>query len=207
MAEPIKITLLGQSGVGKTSIFSRICAREPPVGPTVGVEFATVFVREFELRVQIWDTAGMERFAPVTDVCLRNSAAILLVYAVDDTRSFDALATRWLPFVEKERATRVARHALQPLVFVVGNKNDLTGGAHLTACDTERAWAHTIGAVHVTTTTTAASSINMLFVDTVCHALAQIPSMRRHTTQMAHEDLSLSIFADDDRREKSGHCC
>ena len=216
MSDPLKVTFLGKSGVGKTSIFSLICgAQTPPVGPTIGVEFATVFVPEFTMRIQIWDTAGMERFAPVTNVCLRNTAAIVLVYAVNDTSSFDELATRWLPFIERER--RLNRNTAlkpNPLIFVVGNKNDLTGGAHLTSCEMESAWARTIDAIHVTTTTTSTTSISDFFA-IVCRELSSTNQRQLRPTQFASENLTLSVLDDFTRlrleekeeRKKKSSCC
>lgn len=64
---PIKICLIGDSGVGKSNILSRFTRNEFNLESktTIGVEFATrnmISEDEKKIRVQIWDTAGQERF-------------------------------------------------------------------------------------------------------------------------------------------------
>jgi len=171
---PLKVTLMGESGVGKTSLFNMSRGGSPATPrPTIGVDFFSLVVAECNVRIQLWDTAGMERFAPIAGAYTRNASVLILVYAMDDPATFDALEHRWMPLVRQLREQRRAAQRTQPLVFVVGNKSDRLGGDYLIDAPIERAWAESIGATaHVVVTATNTHSVHALFVDAVAQALA-----------------------------------
>ena len=62
---PLKVVLIGEPSVGKTSIYN--CARSAPSEqlprPTIGVEFFSLVVPEYNVRLQLWDTASLEQYA------------------------------------------------------------------------------------------------------------------------------------------------
>ena len=70
------------------------------------------------IRLQLWDTAGQERFRTLIPSYIRDSAVTLVVYDVTSRASFEAV-DRWVADVRRERGDEV-------LVFLVGNKSDLT---------------------------------------------------------------------------------
>jgi small GTP-binding protein len=117
-----KLIVVGESAVGKTSIVFRYCKdtftedRAPTVG--VGFQPKCLALNDERIKLAIWDTAGQEQFATLTDGYYRNADGVLLVYDIANRRSLDALASRWLP--------QIAAHA-DPGVekLVVGNKADL----------------------------------------------------------------------------------
>lgn len=59
----VKIIVVGDSGVGKTSLLNRYCYSvfDSNVAPTIGSDFSTknVIVNETTLRLQLWDVAGI----------------------------------------------------------------------------------------------------------------------------------------------------
>ena len=65
-----KVILIGDSGVGKSSILSRYSRNEFSIGmkTTIGVEFATSLINHDDkhLKVTIWDTAGQEKYKSIT---------------------------------------------------------------------------------------------------------------------------------------------
>lgn len=87
----LKILLIGDSGVGKTNIFTRFVKNvfEQEAKSTIGVEFETITVKVQGKSVlcQIWDTAGQERFRSVTQQYYRGASSALLVYDLTDVKN------------------------------------------------------------------------------------------------------------------------
>jgi len=207
---PIKISFLGKSGVGKTTLIAAIrhltsssSAPLPNGGglrggsapPTIGVEFFTVSAANDELLLRLWDTAGMERFAPITSAYTRDAGAIVLMYDVSDAAaSFDDLSRRWLPLVEAERGTSPLA---QPLVFVVGNKMDCVGSPP-PEMHVERAYAKTIGAEsHALVSALNAHSVHAFLCNELC------PRLLKSRTQLeADARTALGLGGDDDANSR-----
>lgn len=92
----LKVVLLGDGGVGKSSLMNRFVSGkfDSQSFHTIGVEFLNkdVSVEGQSYTLQIWDTAGQERFKSLRTPFYRGSDLCLLVYAVDDDQSFKNLA-------------------------------------------------------------------------------------------------------------------
>ena len=88
----IKLLLLGDSRVGKTSLLLNYVDKMFPEAhiSTLGVEYKekTINKNNFNIRLQIWDTAGEERFRSITKNIFRNANGILFVYDVTNKESF-----------------------------------------------------------------------------------------------------------------------
>lgn len=117
-----KILLIGDAGVGKSSILLRFTddAFEEHLASTIGVDFKvkTVTMRGKTLKLTIWDTAGQERFRTLTSSYYRGCHGIILVFDVNDRASFEHLRN-WLDEFELYATTA---HAAK---LLVGNKIDL----------------------------------------------------------------------------------
>lgn len=120
-----KIILLGPSGTGKSCLLHRFVKDEWRVlsSQTIGVEFASKIVkvgtqgRRRRIKLQLWDTAGTERFRSVSRSYYRGAAGAILVYDVSSHKSFQELPT----FLNDARA--LASPHLS--VLVAGNKVDV----------------------------------------------------------------------------------
>ena len=88
-----KILIIGESGVGKTAIMQRFCENtfEPVYISTVGVDFKpkVIKVNNKTVKMQLWDTAGQDRFRNITASYYRGTQGVLIVYDVSDKTSFD----------------------------------------------------------------------------------------------------------------------
>ena len=116
-----KVLLLGNSNVGKSSLFLRFVDDiwNDTFVPTIGVDFKikTFDIDGKKIKMQIWDTAGQERFKNIIASYYRGAHGILLIYDVTDKDSFRNLSN-WLIEIEKNANKNV-------LKIVIGNKTDL----------------------------------------------------------------------------------
>lgn len=117
-----KVVLLGSTFVGKTAIVERLI-NDDFTGDnetTIGVEFRTfpVQVGDVEVKLNIWDTAGQEKFRSVSKAYFRNALGAILVFSLTDQKSFDALDD-WLNDLQSLCAPNAS-------IMLFGNKLDLT---------------------------------------------------------------------------------
>ena len=119
-----KITLLGAYGAGKTCLLLRFAEDDFAVThmPTIGVDYKskTVRVGDKAVRLQIWDSAGQERFQTIAPNYFRGSQGIVVVYDVTERSSFDR-ARWWLG----ELRSKFKAASEQIDLVLVGNKIDL----------------------------------------------------------------------------------
>jgi small GTP-binding protein len=110
----VKIVLLGEFAVGKSSIMRRLTneAFLQTTTATVGVDFVKKQLDEVEL--VIWDTAGQERFRALTTSYIRQASIALLVYDASRPETLENLE-----FWRKETAERQV-----PCICVIANKID-----------------------------------------------------------------------------------
>ncbi|KAM4742276.1 ras-related protein Rab-38 [Anableps anableps] len=93
-----KILVIGDLGVGKTSIIKRYVHHNfsPNYRATIGVDFALKVLTwdQETVRLQLWDIAGQERFGNMTRVYYREAMGAFIVFDVTRPTSFEAV-TKW----------------------------------------------------------------------------------------------------------------
>jgi small GTP-binding protein len=123
-----KIVMIGDSGVGKTAIVSRMSQGVflPDHIPTVGAQFVTgnLNIDGNRLPFELWDTAGQEVYRSLVGFYARDARGALVVVDVTSRPSFDSLA-EWLRFVKGE-STEVK-------IVLFANKIDLVEQRVLTS--------------------------------------------------------------------------
>ena len=116
-----KILLIGDSGVGKTSVIMRYTKKlfNEDYLNSIGVDFKSkdLYIEEKKIKLQIWDTAGQERFRTITSSYYRGAHAIAVVFDLTKRQSYDHVK-RWMEDINKYAKENV-------LKFLVGNKSDL----------------------------------------------------------------------------------
>lgn len=122
MTEKARVLLLGDSFVGKTSISNYISKGEfcPFTKPTTAVGFIVIHVDE-TFDIQLWDTAGMERYRSLNKVYFREASGALLVFDFSSKASFDNISTWRDDFINGESLQN-------SVLFLVGNKHDCVTG-------------------------------------------------------------------------------
>lgn len=116
-----KILMIGDSGVGKSSIMLRFSgdAFNRTFIPTIGIDFKvkTIELRGKKIKLQIWDTAGQERYHTITAHYYRGAMGIMLVYDISDPTSFDNI-TKWMRSIQKNGESDAQ-------IMILGNKCDM----------------------------------------------------------------------------------
>ncbi|RIA99706.1 small GTPase superfamily [Glomus cerebriforme] len=91
----LKVIILGDSGVGKTSLMNQYVNKKfsTQYKATIGADFLTkeVMVDDRLVTMQIWDTAGQERFQSLGVAFYRGADCCVLVYDVNNNKSFETL--------------------------------------------------------------------------------------------------------------------
>uniref|UniRef100_A0A452J8C1 Ras-related protein Rab-18 n=1 Tax=Mus musculus TaxID=10090 RepID=A0A452J8C1_MOUSE len=117
----LKILIIGESGVGKSSLLLRFTddTFDPELAATIGVDFKvkTISVDGNKAKLAIWDTAGQERFRTLTPSYYRGAQGVILVYDVTRRDTFVKL-DNWL----NELETYCTRNDI--VNMLVGNKID-----------------------------------------------------------------------------------
>ena len=120
--QDIKITLLGETGVGKTNLINAICDLEFQTYP--GCTSGS-YCMESEYKYKnnsyiysIWDTAGQERYRSVNKFIIRGSTIILIVYSIDNKKSFNEV-NYWINYVKENVGDD------KYIMALVANKSDL----------------------------------------------------------------------------------
>ena len=118
----IKIVVVGDISVGKSSIVNRFCDNiyDDNLACTMGVDFQikSMTIANKKIKLHIWDTAGQERFRSITTSYYRNAQAILLVFDLTNKNSFEKLK-QWL----NDIANNITETNYK--LILVGNKCDL----------------------------------------------------------------------------------
>ncbi|EKF30877.1 small GTP-binding protein Rab18, putative [Trypanosoma cruzi marinkellei] len=100
----IKVFLLGDSGVGKSSLMLSFASGtfDPDISSTIGIDFKVKTVEVIDadgvkrnINIYLWDTAGQERFRTLTSSYYRGANAVVLVYDVNEPQTFHGLQ-RWM---------------------------------------------------------------------------------------------------------------
>ena len=118
----VKVKMVGDSAVGKSSIITRFCDDEfqEDTSPTIGVDYRSKImdVNDSDVKVIIWDTAGQERFRTITNIYYRGTHGLCMVYDVTRPDSFANIKNVWL--------SEAREHLLsdEVVIMLIGNKID-----------------------------------------------------------------------------------
>ena len=160
-AEPVKVVLIGESGVGKTSIITQFTSGkfDPDCVTSLSAQFISKTV-EFNnlqkaIKFDIWDTAGQEKYRALAKIFYKDARVICLCYDITDSKSFEEIKSYWYEMV-KSNADPEAMYA------VVANKSDLYDYAAIKDEEGEQ-FAKSIGALFQSTSAKSDTGITNLF--------------------------------------------
>ena len=102
--QTLKFLIVGDSGVGKTSLLMRYTEDKFHTDflSTIGVDFKVkkIETQTHFITLNIWDTAGQERFRNITKTFYKGSQGVILVYAINDRNGFNRIEN-WIHQVKQ----------------------------------------------------------------------------------------------------------
>jgi small GTP-binding protein len=205
MAEPegIKITLIGNSGVGKTSIINQYIdqtfdeANAATIGANYSEKVITKNNKEYELN--IWDTAGQEKFHSVGKHFYKDAYIVCLVYDITSQDSLEQLETIWYPDIKKygEKYTILA---------VVGNKSDLYENDNLADENKAKEFAQSINATFMLTSAKTGDGIEKLFDTLVDKFLSSDFNSKYKEMKQIKGEIKVLKPNEGEKKKKKGFC-
>eukprot|EP00727_Mastigamoeba_balamuthi_P010897 m51a1_g643 putative ras-related protein rab-7a (209) ;mRNA; f:176870-177975 len=170
----LKVVILGDSGVGKTSLMNQYVNKEfsAHYRATIGADFLTrpIEIDGYNVTLQIWDTAGQERFQSLAMAFYRGADCCVLVYDLNVPRSFENLENWRAEFAEKAKVSTDPDHRF-PFV-VIGNKLDLNQRA--VSEERVREYCAAQGGIpHFETSAKEATNVDRAFQEVALCALRQ----------------------------------
>jgi len=215
-----KYILVGDTGVGKSCLLYQFSGKrfEENTLTTVGVDFhpCMVKVNGKRVKLQIWDTAGQEKFRTITRSYYRGVAGVILAYDITRRSSFEALRS-WVDDIREQTANpNVA-------IMLVGCKNDLESKREV-SIDEGRAFADSHGLLFMETSAKTAMNVETAFEEVareICRKINfgvldlnnEANGIKLGAVESAYEDTetedsrSSSRSGGYRRRRRSSGCC
>ena len=116
-----KVIIVGDSGVGKTSFIQRAVTNkfEESHNVTIIADISRMFylIGEVKVRLQFWDTCGLEQYRSMNRAYYRNSDIALVLYDLNNLstlKNCKSIITDVREYCSKDT-----------LIYLIGNKNDL----------------------------------------------------------------------------------
>lgn len=122
----LKLIIVGDPSVGKTSLLRRIVENKfsPIYRSTLGVDFLfkELDVENSKVKLQIWDTAGQEKFRSMISTYYKHTNGIMIVFDLSNLSSFTNILEKWLSHIKAYTKDDT------PKLLLLGNKLDLMVG-------------------------------------------------------------------------------
>lgn len=119
-----KVVLVGRSNVGKSSLLLRFTDDlfQANYQPTIGVDFKfrKLQLGEDKVRLQVWDTAGQEKYFTITKTFYKNTHCVVIVFDLTDKKTFEDVDNIWVQEIKRNCDEGVE-------LMLLGNKCDLEG--------------------------------------------------------------------------------
>jgi small GTP-binding protein len=159
-ADSVKVVLLGEAGVGKTSIIHQFTYHtfDPDCISSISAQFVSKTI-DYQgygaIKYDIWDTAGQERYRSMAKIFYKDAKVIVFVYDITSQPTFDGLKNYWYEQIKINCES-------DAILAVVANKNDLYAD-QVVSDETGQKFADEIGAIFQSTSALSDSGIGKLF--------------------------------------------
>ena len=116
-----KTVIIGEPGVGKSSIISRgvnnIFTNEYKTTVCFDHSWKNYKVNDSKIRIQLWDTCGQEMYHSIIKNFYKNALCIFIVFDINNIKTFKALSF-WIKEIENVSSESI-------IIFLIGNKSDI----------------------------------------------------------------------------------
>ncbi|ORZ03140.1 small GTPase superfamily [Syncephalastrum racemosum] len=197
----LKVIILGDSGVGKTSLMNQYVNKKfsSQYKATIGADFLTkeVMVDDKLVTMQIWDTAGQERFQSLGVAFYRGADCCVLVYDVNNNKSYESLG-QW----HDEFLVQASPRDPDSFPFVVlGNKVDVDESKRMVSQKRAMAFCQAKGNIpYFETSAKEAINVEQAFQTIAKNALQQ------ETDVELYSEFNDPIHIDSDNTKEFGGC-
>lgn len=190
----VKLLLLGDMAVGKTSLMMRLTDDEFNLNiiGTAGIDLKKKIlnIEGEDVKVLIYDTAGHERFRLIAKSQYKGSNGIVLIYDITDRKTFDNVS-KWMEDIKENIDNKVE-------VMLVGNKIDKTND-RLVKSEEGQALGEKFGVSFFETSAKTGEGVNSAFlniVKNIYHKIKDVPKVEVLNTQPMNTN-----------KKKKSKCC
>ena len=197
----LPLMLLGDAQVGKTSMILKLTGNEfnDSQLTTVGKE-AYIYqttINGYNLKMKIYDTAGQERFSSMSVQVIKNSDAVMLVYAVNNKQTFMALEN-WLS--QLNDTVDISR---KPII-IVGNKSDIENSQREVTYEEGKNYADSKGYKFFETSAKNGTNVKEAFFE-LFNQLYTV--LEPEITGKKATDKKGAVLKNEGSKQKKGKCC
>ena len=111
--QKFKVVIIGESGVGKTSILNSYITDQydPDITSTFSAQNVNKLVklRDKAINLNIWDTAGQEKYRSLSKIFFKGVDVAILVYDITNEKSFKELKEYWYKELIKEARNNIGK--------------------------------------------------------------------------------------------------
>ena len=191
-----KILLLGDCAVGKACLLLRYCENSFQEShlATIGLDFRLKTItleNNRKIRIQIWDTAGEDRFRSITRNYYKGAHGIVLIYDVTDQQSFQHIKD-WVDKIKEESKEGV-------IIYLVGNKIDLIDKRIITNADGKKL-SEEIKIKYYETSAKDSIGVNEVFENLV-------KDMDNFYSEQHQEEMETIHIDKKDKKKRKLRCC
>ena len=209
MSEPditLKILLIGDSYVGKTSLLLQYIERECPENhmATIGVEFRDKIIQidNKKVKLQVWDTSGQERYRSITKNFYRNADGVMFVCDVTKEKTFDNIKN-WL--IDSEQNANNSNFKK----ILVGNKIDLKAERAINTQQLQN-FANKKEMNFYETSAKDGTNVDKIFTE-LAKLILEDKSDQQIKEEFSHKNRSLSVYSKESEEsnnpKKKKGCC
>ena len=115
----IKVIILGDSYVGKSSLINRLINNKfVELSSTLSIEYHTyiISINDYKIRMQLWDTAGQEKYNSIISNYYKGTDVAIFVYSIDKQETFENIQI-WFKHLKENNE--------DSLNILIGNKLDM----------------------------------------------------------------------------------
>lgn len=203
-----KVIIIGNASVGKSSLIERGTKNifTEDYNATIGFEYFSFYVKHDNkiIKLQVWDTCGQEIYQSLITNFYRNSSLAILVYAINDTKSFENLED-WLKDLRKESNPDAK-------IILIGNKVDLESEREISYEEAEKYAKDYNFSYFFETSAKTGFNAQKVFINAALTLYEDY--LKYKTSESSSENISSSFGSSKltkeskkSKKKKEGHCC
>ena len=199
----IKVKMIGDSGVGKTSIITRYIDGKfsENMQATIGIDYKNTFIdiQGKHVKMVLWDTAGQERFRTLTSTYYKGTNGLCVVFDVTSKESFESL-DKWIAEF-KQNSTEI--DSVQ--VMLIANKIDLPD--RVVSNEESVQYAKKNSMLYIETSAKIDKGIKDAFTELATQILERNPALTSHSTTPGGPTPGISLTPSEAKEKSAGGCC